>query len=79
MSSLDFEPDDVLSQMELEWREVHEASLLARADYQALAASPRSSELLLEAARRRLERTEAQRSRVMARIEHLEATLIDAH
>jgi hypothetical protein len=40
MSGLDVDPDTQMSQLELEWRQAYEGSVVARADYQILAASP---------------------------------------
>jgi hypothetical protein len=39
MSSLDLDLDAHMNNLELEWRQPYETSILARADYQALAAS----------------------------------------
>ncbi|MGO9988370.1 MAG: hypothetical protein ACLPSY_06305 [Steroidobacteraceae bacterium] len=72
MSSLDFDLDSQMSHLEFEWRQGYEASMIARAEYQALAADPKAKAALLDAARERLERAEALKARVMAKIERLE-------
>ena len=72
MSSLDLDLDTQMNNLELEWRQVYEASIVARADYQALAAAPKRSAKLLDAARERLDRAEALKARIMAKIERLE-------
>ena len=55
MSSLDLDLDDQMSNLEFEWRQVYETSIVARADYQALAADPERDVDLSDAARERLE------------------------
>jgi hypothetical protein len=76
MSSLDLDLDTRMNDLELEWRQVYEASIVARADYQALAANPKPKAHLLDAARERLDRAEALKARIMAKIERLEDILI---
>src|SRR5260370_25577984 len=71
-SSLDFELDAQISNLELEWRQAYDASIVARAEYQALASNPSSSVEILDMARERLERAESGKSRVLLRIERLE-------
>ncbi len=72
MSSLDLDLDMQLTHLEFEWRQGYEASMIARAKYQALAANPKARADLLDAARERLDRAEALKARIMARIELLE-------
>jgi len=72
MSSLDLDLDDQMSNLQYEWRQVYEASIVARGDYQALAADPMGNADLLDAARERLDRAEALKGRIMAKIERLE-------
>jgi hypothetical protein len=72
MSSLDLDLDTQMNNLELEWRQVYEAGIVARADYQALAANPKANADLLDAARERLDRAEALQARIMAKIERLE-------
>jgi hypothetical protein len=72
MSSLDFDLDTQMNHLELEWRQAYESSIVARSDYQVLAASTKASGTLLDKARQRLERIEALKARIMARIERLE-------
>lgn len=68
----DFDFDSEIDDLEFEWREAYEGSIAARADYQALARSPTANADALDAARERLDRTEALKARVMARIERIE-------
>jgi len=76
MSSIDLDLDTRMNDLELEWRQVYEASIVARADYQALAANPKAKAHLLDAARERLDRAEALKARIMAKIERLEDIMI---
>ena len=75
MNSLDL--DSQLNQLELEWRDVYEASILARSSYQSLAARSAGAEVL-DVAKERLDRAEALKARVSTRIERLEASLLRA-
>jgi hypothetical protein len=76
MSSLDFDLDSRMNNLEQEWRLAYESSIVARADYQSLAAGPKTDTKLLDLARDRLERTEALKARIMAKIERLEDSLL---
>jgi hypothetical protein len=76
MSSLDLELDGKMDDLELEWRQVHEAGSVARAEYQALSADPEVNALAIDAARERLRRVEVQKARVMAKIEGLEDSML---
>ena len=76
MSSLDLDLDAHMNNLELEWRQAYETSIVARADYQSLAASPKAKADLLDQARERLDRAEALQARIMAKIERLEDTLL---
>lgn len=76
MSSLDFDLDSQMNNLETEWRQVYEAGIIARADYHSLAANTTANARLLEKARERLERAEALKTRIMAKIERLEATML---
>ncbi len=60
------------SRLEFEWREAYEGSIAARADYQGLARDVTASVEAIDAARERLDRAEALKARVMARIERIE-------
>jgi hypothetical protein len=64
--------DVEITRLEFEWRQGYDASIAARAAYQALAANRKASAELLDAARERLDRAEAAKSRIMAKIERLE-------
>jgi ribosome modulation factor len=75
MSTLDFDLDMQMDNLEQEWRQGYEAGMAARAAYQSLAASPTTDAELLHLARRRLERAEALKARIMAKIKHLESKL----
>lgn len=76
MSSLDFDLDTQMIHLECEWRQVYEASIIARADYQSLAASTAATGELLDKARERLDRAEAMKARIMAKIERLEDSML---
>jgi hypothetical protein len=76
MSSLDLDLDTQMINLELEWRQVYESSIVARADYQALAANPKIQVEMLDMARERLDRAEALKSRIMAKIERLEDSML---
>jgi hypothetical protein len=73
-TNLDF--DAQMSLLESEWRHGYEASIAARAAYQALAADRKVKAALLDAARERLDRAEALKSRIMTKIERLEDRLL---
>jgi predicted Zn-dependent protease len=75
-SSLDIELDAQISNLELEWRQAYDASIVARAEYQALASNPSSGVEMLDMARERLERTESRKARVLVRIERLEDNML---
>ena len=76
MSSLDFDLDTQMNNLEREWRQGYEASIAARAEYQALAANRKAKAAALDAARERLDRAEALKARIMAKIERLEEKLL---
>jgi hypothetical protein len=76
MSNLDSDFDMQMNDLEVEWRQRYEASIEARAHYRALAASPKANARLLDAARQRLERAEAVRARILAKIERLENQML---
>ena len=78
MSSLGFDLDTQMSNLESEWRHGYEASIAARAEYQALAAGRKANAAALDAARERLDRAEALKARIMAKIERLETRLLRA-
>ena len=68
--------DIEMNRLEFEWRQGYEASIAARAAYQALAANRNARVELLDAALERLESAEAAKSRTMAKIERLEDQLL---
>jgi hypothetical protein len=76
MSSLDFDLDTQMTSLELEWRVAYEDGMLARADYQSLAASKSANAERLDRARERLDRAEALKARIMGKIERLEDNLL---
>jgi hypothetical protein len=76
MSSLDFDLDGQINNLELEWRLAYDASIVARADYQTLSAKPSASVESVDMARERLERAEAKKARIMAKIERLEDSML---
>lgn len=75
MSSLDLDLDAHMNNLETEWRQAYESSMVARADYQSLAANKKVKAGLLDLARERLERTEALKARILAKIERLEDSI----
>jgi hypothetical protein len=76
MSSLDFDLDSRMNSLEQEWRQAYESSIVARADYQSMAAIPKADSQLLDLARDRVDRTEALKARIMAKIERLEDAML---
>lgn len=76
MSSLDLDLDSQMNDLELEWRQGYEASINARAEYQAIAADRGASAARVDMARERLDRAEALKARIMAKIERLEGQLL---
>jgi hypothetical protein len=76
MSSLDFDLDTQMSRLEMEWRWAYESGVVARSDYQILAASTKAGANLLDMARERLDRIEALKAQIMAKIEHLEDNML---
>jgi hypothetical protein len=58
MSSLDFELDSRMDGLELEWRQAHEAYIIARAEYLALTANSKANAAAIELARERLQRAQ---------------------
>jgi len=78
MSSLDFDLDTQMISLEFEWRQGYEAGIVARAEYQALAADRKANAAVLDAARERLDRAEALKARTRGKIERLEERLLGA-
>ena len=76
MSSLDFDLDSKMSKLESEWREAYEISVAARAELQALAATPKPSASIVAKTQVRLERAEGLKARIMAKIERLEDSVL---
>jgi hypothetical protein len=76
MSSLDFELDNRIDDLEFEWRQAHETSIIARAEYLALAANPEANVGTIGAARDRLRRAEALEARIFSKIELLEDSML---
>lgn len=76
MSSLDFDLDMQMDSLEQEWRQGYEAGIAARAAYQSLAASATTDAELLHLARQRLERAEALKAGIMAKIKRLENSVL---
>lgn len=76
MSTLDFDLDSRMNHLEVEWRHAYECSVVARSDYQLLAASTQANAHLLDLARERLERLEELKAQIMAKIERLEDSLL---
>ena len=76
MSSLDLELDGKMDDLELEWREARETSIIARAEYRALGANPSANAGTLDIARERLRRAEMTEARIVAKLELLEDSLL---
>jgi hypothetical protein len=76
MSSLDIDLDEQINNLELEWRVAYDASIVARAEYQALASIKSTRAAVLDSARERLERTEAKKSHILSKIERLEDAML---
>jgi hypothetical protein len=76
MSSLDFDLDSQMSNLESEWREAYDISMAARAELQVLAGTPKPNTVTLAKAHDRLERAEGLKARVMAKIERLEDSML---
>ena len=76
MSSLDFDLDSQMSNLESEWRQAYETSIAARAELQALTAARKPNAVTLAKAQHRLERAEGLKARIMAKIERLEDNLL---
>ena len=72
MSSLDLELDGRIDNLELEWREAREASIIARAEYLALGADLTANAAAIDGARERLRRADVREARILAKIELLE-------
>lgn len=77
VSKFDRDLDIEMVSLESEWRQVYEASIAARADYQSLAANKTATADALDSARERLDRAEALRARIMAKIDRLEKNVSD--
>lgn len=76
MSSLDFDLDTQMNHLETEWRQAYASSIVARSDYQVLAASTKASASLLDMARQRADRIDALQARIMAKIDSLEDSIL---
>lgn len=76
MSSLDFDLDMKMSRLEREWRHAYKSSIVARSDYQILAASAKANDNLLDMARHRVERSEARKAEILAEMERLEDNVL---
>jgi hypothetical protein len=72
MSSMDLELDGQTSDLEMEWRQAHDAVMAARADYERVLDCCRAKGGLIDIARIRLGRAEALKARLYAKIERLE-------
>jgi predicted Zn-dependent protease len=77
MSSFNLNLDTQMSDLEYEWREMYESSIIARAEYQALAADRKANADFLDAARERMDRAEASKARIMAKLERLEERMLN--
>jgi hypothetical protein len=76
MSSSRYDVDLQMAVLEREWRDAYEASIGARADYQAVARRRGASAEILDRARERLDCAEARKAKVLVKIERLEERLL---
>jgi hypothetical protein len=76
MSSLDLDLDGRIEALELEWRLAYEAGLQARAQIESTPADTLADKRIVSMAGDRLERLEAQKARIMAKIERLEESML---
>jgi hypothetical protein len=76
MSSLDLELDGRIDGLELEWRVAHEASIIAHAEYVALGADLEANASAIDGARERLRQAEMAETRIFAKIEMLEDSML---
>jgi hypothetical protein len=76
MSSLDLELDSRIDDLEREWRQAQEASIIARAEYRALAADPGTNAAAIVLVRERLLRAQALEARIFSKIELLEDSVL---
>jgi hypothetical protein len=76
MSSLDLELDGRMDDLELEWREAREASIIARAEYLALGADLGANAATIDSAHERLRRAEVREARLAVKIELLEDSML---
>jgi hypothetical protein len=73
---LDIDLDTLMNTLETEWRQVYEDSIVARAEYQFLAAGRQAGADMLDRARERLDRAEAMKAKIMVKIERLEGRML---
>jgi hypothetical protein len=76
VNSLDLDIDTQLIQLESEWRQAYEASIVARAEYQLLARDRKTRAAAVDRAREQLDKSEALKERIMVKIERLEQSLL---
>jgi hypothetical protein len=76
VSSLNLDIDTQLVALESEWRQAYEASISARMEYQTLARTRGARAVVIDHAREQLDKTEAMKERIMAKIERLEERLL---
>jgi hypothetical protein len=76
MSTLDLDLDSQMSNLESEWRQAYESSISAREELQALARTQDAKSTSFTRACQRLDRAEAMKARVMAKIERLEDSIL---
>jgi hypothetical protein len=76
MSRLNLELDGRIEALELEWRLAYEAGRQARAEIESTPVDTLADRRILSLAGERLERLEAQKARIMAKIERLEDSLL---
>jgi hypothetical protein len=71
MSSLDFEREGGVHNLETDWRRAQEAVTVARADLERVLGCCKANGGLIDVARIRLQRAEAREAHIFTQIEHL--------
>ena len=76
MQTTNYDLDTKLVTLESEWRQAYEQSLAARSEIEVLTALEKRDEMAVARAQLQLERVEAIKSRIMARIDRLEDAMV---
>jgi len=76
MGNFGIDLDSQLSHLEAEWRDAYESGSVARAEFLAVMVSPEFKLSTFDQARDRLDRAEAVKVQIIARMDRLEADTI---